>query len=388
MRLSMKDGFRTLFAVGLLATAVPVFQISATAQTAQTPNLSGLIAQLFDQDPEKRFQASVALRKLGPEAQSAATALTRALRDEDPRVAENAAWTLAFVGSAGLAAVPTLTAMVRDSDEPNRVPAAAVLGLMRTSNQEAVKALTEALTSGSPELRRTAAAALGALGQAALPAVPALARATRDEVPAVRSTAIASLGRLGGFASAAVPTLREIEAGKDAQLKSEAVMARQRIESELARPTQPAAASQPAGPATTPASNGEPATATSPNSQTVTDRPTPITPSRVESGKTAAKPEPITLPAPVVKPVQIISQDKPRYTSIALERKISGTVVLSVEFLASGKVGEVRVISGLGFGLDDEAVRAAKRIRFNPAEADGKAVDRTQEVRYRFNPGQ
>lgn len=388
MRLSMKDGFRTVFAAGLLGLAIPVFPLAATAQSAASSNLSGLIAQLFDQDPEKRFQASVALRRLGPDAHPAATALTRALRDEDPRVAENAVWTLAFVGSAGLTAVPTLTAMVRDSDEPNRIPAAAVLGLMRTGNPDAVKALTEALTSGNPELRRTAAAALGALGQAALPAIPALARTTKDEVPAVSSTAVAALGRLGGFASAAIPALKELEAGKDAQLKSEALMARRRIESEMARPTTatgvtppPVAADPP--PSTTTRARTEPV-----GTEPVADRPAPITQPRSETGKTPVKPEPITLPTPVFRPVQIISQDKPKYTAIALDRKISGTVVVSVEFLANGKIGTVKVVSGLGYGLDDEAVRAARRIRFAPAESDGKPVDRIQEVRYRFNPGQ
>jgi len=35
----------------------------------------------------------------------------------------------------------------------------------------------------------------------------------------------------------------------------------------------------------------------------------------------------------------------------------------------------VRVVRGLGHGLDEAAERAALRIRFKPAQSDGRAVD-------------
>lgn len=390
MSLSMKVTFRSLCIAGWLAAGLAAGPGITAAQTPSGATVAQLIAQLSAEDREKRYLASVELRKMGPNAQSASEALTRALRDDDPRVSENACWTLAFIGPAGQGAVPTLAVMVRDTDEPNRIPAAAVLGLMRTSNPDAVKSLTEALTSGNPELRRTAAAALGALGQAALPAVPALARATKDDNPGVRSTAVAALGRLGGFASSAVPALREIEAGPDAQLKAEAVSARKRIESELARPVQPVQTGQ-AGQSTPPTSpRTDQATAIQvprvDPALPATDQPTRIAPPRGESAKTTPTPEPIS--APVVRPVQILEQGRPRYTQLARDRKTEGTVVLSVEFLANGKIGDVKVISGLSYGLNEEAIRAAKSIRFNPAQSNGKPVDRRQEIRYRFSLGQ
>jgi len=46
-------------------------------------------------------------------------------------------------------------------------------------------------------------------------------------------------------------------------------------------------------------------------------------------------------------------------------------VVLEVIFLASGQMKVTRVVSGLGFGMDDEAIHAAQRIRFTPAMRDG-----------------
>jgi hypothetical protein len=43
-----------------------------------------------------------------------------------------------------------------------------------------------------------------------------------------------------------------------------------------------------------------------------------------------------------------------------------------------------RVVSGLGFGMDDEAIQAAERIRFTPAMRDGKRVDFPARVRIEF----
>ena len=54
---------------------------------------------------------------------------------------------------------------------------------------------------------------------------------------------------------------------------------------------------------------------------------------------------------------------------------MQGEVLLSVVFKASGEINVVRVISGLGHGLDESAVRAAQQIRFKPAERAGQPVD-------------
>jgi TonB family protein len=43
-----------------------------------------------------------------------------------------------------------------------------------------------------------------------------------------------------------------------------------------------------------------------------------------------------------------------------------------------------RVVTGLGFGLDEQAMEAAKRIRFTPAQRDGQPVDFPARVRIEF----
>ena len=54
---------------------------------------------------------------------------------------------------------------------------------------------------------------------------------------------------------------------------------------------------------------------------------------------------------------------------------VTQEVLLQVVFLASGRIEVVRVVRGLGHGLDEAAVSAAEKIRFKPAQRDGQAVD-------------
>jgi TonB family protein len=55
-----------------------------------------------------------------------------------------------------------------------------------------------------------------------------------------------------------------------------------------------------------------------------------------------------------------------------------------VVFLASSQVQVIRVVSGLGHGLDEAAVRAAKQIRFRPAQREGQPIDFPARVRIEF----
>jgi periplasmic protein TonB len=63
-----------------------------------------------------------------------------------------------------------------------------------------------------------------------------------------------------------------------------------------------------------------------------------------------------------------------KYTPEALRAAIEGTVILDVIVGETGRVRQVRVVSGLGSGLTDAAVSAIKGCRFTPGEKDGKAV--------------
>jgi TonB family protein len=81
---------------------------------------------------------------------------------------------------------------------------------------------------------------------------------------------------------------------------------------------------------------------------------------------------------------QILQKPRPAYTDEARKLEIEGEVQLEVVFGASGEVHILRVVRGLGHGLDENAVLAAKAIRFLPAKRDGHTVDSTAMVHIIF----
>lgn len=76
-------------------------------------------------------------------------------------------------------------------------------------------------------------------------------------------------------------------------------------------------------------------------------------------------------------PAEILSKPLPIYTEEARAKRIEGEVLLEVVFESTGKIHVVKVVRGLGHGLDDAAVRAAEQIRFKPALRDGQPSDST-----------
>jgi TonB family protein len=80
---------------------------------------------------------------------------------------------------------------------------------------------------------------------------------------------------------------------------------------------------------------------------------------------------------PVVKtlPAEITFKPHPVYTDEGRHLKIEGEVLLDVVFSATGQIRVVRVVRGLGHGLDESAVRAAEQIQFKPALRDGHPTD-------------
>ena len=57
---------------------------------------------------------------------------------------------------------------------------------------------------------------------------------------------------------------------------------------------------------------------------------------------------------------------------------------LEVVFTTSGQVHVVRVIRGLGHGLDQQAIRATEQMKFRPAMREGQTVDSTAVVHIIF----
>jgi TonB family protein len=74
-------------------------------------------------------------------------------------------------------------------------------------------------------------------------------------------------------------------------------------------------------------------------------------------------------------PVSIQSKPTPVYTSEARQLRVEGEVLLNVIFTAEGQIRIVKVVRGLGHGLDEAAQRAAQGLKFSPAMRDGHPVD-------------
>jgi len=79
---------------------------------------------------------------------------------------------------------------------------------------------------------------------------------------------------------------------------------------------------------------------------------------------------------------------KPTYTDDARAAGIEGRVRVEVSLDETGKVLSARVVSGLGHGLDESAIDAAKRMAFNSATRCGKSVKSTFVVSMRFVLGE
>ena len=72
----------------------------------------------------------------------------------------------------------------------------------------------------------------------------------------------------------------------------------------------------------------------------------------------------------------ITFKPRPEWTEEARRNRIEGTVVLSATFGADGRIKHVRILRGLGYGLDEKAIEAALKIRFIPArDARGNPID-------------
>jgi TonB family protein len=87
---------------------------------------------------------------------------------------------------------------------------------------------------------------------------------------------------------------------------------------------------------------------------------------------------------PALTPAEIVAKPQPAYTAEARANRVEGEVVLQVVFGADGKLRVVRVVRGLGYGLDEAAAQAAQQIRFKPAQRNGQPVDSTARIHITF----
>ena len=82
--------------------------------------------------------------------------------------------------------------------------------------------------------------------------------------------------------------------------------------------------------------------------------------------------------------VEILSKPRPVYTDEGRRLQIEGEVLVELLFSAAGEARVLRMVRGLGHGLDENAIAAAQGIRFRPALSRGMPVDTTAIVHIVF----
>jgi protein TonB len=86
---------------------------------------------------------------------------------------------------------------------------------------------------------------------------------------------------------------------------------------------------------------------------------------------------------PAKKP-RPISISQPAYTSEARSANIAGKVRVEITVDEAGRVTKVRVLEGLGYGLDEAAIASARAATFEPGTLCGKPTTATFTVAMRF----
>lgn len=93
----------------------------------------------------------------------------------------------------------------------------------------------------------------------------------------------------------------------------------------------------------------------------------------------------VMLGAEVDQRARVTRKPHPGFTEEARRNNVRGRVRLRAVLAADGAVRHVLVLEGLPFGMSEEAVAAAKGIRFTPAVKNGRPVSQFVALEYHFN---
>jgi len=86
-----------------------------------------------------------------------------------------------------------------------------------------------------------------------------------------------------------------------------------------------------------------------------------------------------------IRQPEVLVKTNPDYTEEARKGRVEGTVMLSIVIHSDGTVGNIQVVRGLGYGLDESAIRAVMtKWRFRPATSNGRPIDYPATVEVNF----
>jgi TonB family protein len=80
----------------------------------------------------------------------------------------------------------------------------------------------------------------------------------------------------------------------------------------------------------------------------------------------------------------ILKKPEPDGTTEARRRRFHGKIVLQAILAVNGQVKNITIVEGLPYGLNEKALDAARRIKFEQAIKDGESVSVWVRIEYEF----
>ena len=86
-----------------------------------------------------------------------------------------------------------------------------------------------------------------------------------------------------------------------------------------------------------------------------------------------------------VRPPEVLFAPEAQFSEEARKAKVSGNVLVYLQVDATGKPTHIRVLHGIGMGLDEKAIEAVSAYKFKPAMENGHPVAVEMNVEVNFN---
>jgi len=80
----------------------------------------------------------------------------------------------------------------------------------------------------------------------------------------------------------------------------------------------------------------------------------------------------------------VLYKVEPEFSEEARKAKYQGTVLLTIEVGEDGQPHRLRILRGLGLGLDEKAIEAVSRWKFKPAQRNGRPVRAAATIEVNF----
>jgi TonB family protein len=89
-------------------------------------------------------------------------------------------------------------------------------------------------------------------------------------------------------------------------------------------------------------------------------------------------------PVGVTEAIKILAKPQAKYTDAGRQNNVQGTVTLKVVFNANGTIGSISPVNGLPYGLTEQAIAAARQIKFDPPKRNGVPYSTSKTIQYSF----